>query len=132
MKARLRKLQRILKVQRQMQEIAELKLAHLEKRGAELDEAQVSLIRSLNEESPLHGLFVDMMARRLTRLTTESDRVNEMRAEQAERLLAQARRVRTTERLSGRVAREARRADEKIDFRALLEAFQQLDKASST
>ncbi len=123
MQDRHKKIKRILQVQRQMHQIAEWKLAKLQQRGLELDEAQVELIRSLNDESSFHGMFVDSMARKLNRLSGEAEEVSREQAEQAERVLEEARRVNTTERLSRKVDREHRQAAEKLRFRSILEAF---------
>jgi hypothetical protein len=128
---RRRKIRRLLSVQQKMHQLAELRLAQLSRKGAELDEAQLSLIRALNEDGAFHGLFVDAMARRLERLATEADRVKAAKAEQAARVLAQARRMKTTEKISGKLDRASKREKEKVDFRALLDAFAQLGDASS-
>jgi hypothetical protein len=131
MRDRRRKIQRILQVQRQLHDVAEWKLAELSRRGTEIDAAKISLIAALNEDDALQGLFIDTMARRLTRLAGEADHVNAAKTAQAAQVLAEARRVKTTERLSGRLERETRRQKEKLDFRALLDAFAQLRDASS-
>ena len=130
MKDRQKKIQRILEVQRQIHQAAEWKLAHLERRGAELDEAQMALIRSLNADDALHGLFVDTMARRLNRLSTEAERNEREQKAQAARVLAEAQRVKTTERLSSKLDQEARRADEKLTFRTILDALAKTDASS--
>jgi hypothetical protein len=132
MRDRRRKIQRILQVQRQLHEVAEWKLAELSRRGMEIDAAKVSLIEALNEDDALQGLFIDTVAKRLTRLSGEADDVSAAKTAQAAQVLAEARRVKTTERLSGRLERETRRHQEKLDFRVLLDAFAQLRDASST
>lgn len=132
MQERRRKIERILQVQRQMHQIAEWKLARLQRRGIELGEAQIDLIRSLNEDSAFHGLFLDSMAHRLSRLSGEAEAVSREQARQAERVLAEARRVTTTERLSRKVDREQKQAAEKLRFRTVLEAFISRGGASFT
>jgi hypothetical protein len=131
MRDRRRKIQRILQVQRQLHEAAEWKLADLSRLGLEIEAAKISLIEALNEDDALQGLFIDTMARRLTRLTGEADEVSAAKTAQATQVLAAARRVKTTERLSGRLNRETRQQQEKLDFRVLLDAFDQLHGASS-
>jgi hypothetical protein len=123
MQDRQKKVKRILQVQKQMHQIAEWKLAKLQQRGVEIDEAQVDVIRSLNDKSSFHGLFVDSMARKLNRLSKESDELAREQQEQAERVLAEARRAMTTERFSRKLDREQKRAAEKLRFRTILEAF---------
>ena len=132
MENRRKKIERILTVQRKMHQLAEVRLAQLQRRGTELDEAQISLIRALNEDGAFQGLFIDAMARRLEKLAGEADNVKRAQAEQAARVLAEARRMKTTERFSGKLDRETKRAREKVDFRTLLEAFAQLSDASPT
>jgi hypothetical protein len=129
---RRRKIARLLLVQDRMHQLAELKLARLAQRRSEIDAARVDLIHALNDDGAFNGLFVDAIARRLEKLAREAEHVDRAKAEQAKRVLAEARRMKTTERLSGRLDREARRAREKVDFNALLEAFAQLDDASFT
>jgi hypothetical protein len=132
MRDRRNKIQRILQVQRQLHEVAEWKLAELSRRGVEIDAAKIALIEALNQDDALQGLFIDTMAKRLTRLSGEADHVSAAKTAQAARVLAEARRVKTTERLSGRLERETCRHQEKLDFRVLLDAFAQLRDASST
>jgi uncharacterized protein YdaU (DUF1376 family) len=71
------------------------------------------------------------MAKRLTRLAGEAERVSAAKRAQAAQVLVEARRVKTTERVSSRLDRETRRQQEKLDFRVLLDAFAQLRDASS-
>lgn len=130
MENRRKKIARILTVQQKMHQLSEVRLAQLQRRGAELDEQQIALIRALNEDDTFQGLFIDAMARRLEKLANEADNVRKAEAEQAARVLAEARRMKTTERLSGKLDRETKRAREKVDFRALLEAFAALDASS--
>jgi hypothetical protein len=65
MKQRIRKIDCILKVQEHLKQEAELKLALLEREVAELRTAQEMIIQSMNDHDTLHGLFVDIAAKRL-------------------------------------------------------------------
>lgn len=132
MKSRLQKIQRLQQVQRQIHQIAEWKLASLTRRSAEIDEEQVELIKALNEDDAFHGLFVDSMARRLTRLANEADNVERAQEAQRQRVLKEARRLKTTERLTGTLDREVQRDNEKRVFQSLLETFATGPDASST
>ncbi|MPR12688.1 hypothetical protein [Microvirga tunisiensis] len=60
MRQRIRKFDRILKVQQHLQKEAELKLGNLDRQASELRIAQETLIQTMNDHETLHGLFVDV------------------------------------------------------------------------
>jgi len=131
MQNRRKKIARILEVRRQMHRIEEWKLASLSRRGVELDEEQVALIEALNQPGDFQALFADSVARRLNRLSLEAAHIEREEAAQTQRLLAEARYLKTAERLSEKVEKEARRESEKIEFRTILETLAATDDASS-
>ena len=69
MSAEARKIHRILAVQQQLYRIEEWKLADLERTLERLEASQQDLIRALNEDDALQGLFIDATARRLRSLS---------------------------------------------------------------
>ncbi len=75
MKQRIRKINRILKVQERLKQEAELKVSLLEREAAELRTAQEAIIHSMNDHETLHGLFVDVAAKRLQALSTQEGHV---------------------------------------------------------
>jgi hypothetical protein len=62
-------LQKLLAVQTKLREIAELRLKRLRDEEARLKQEQTETITALNDGGPLHGLFVEPMARRLQDLS---------------------------------------------------------------
>ena len=121
MRKRLSTLWRLLAVEKQMKRIAEANLADLQRRTAALQDEQRELVAALNGEGPLHGLFVDAVARKLTRLAEEAERAEAERRVQAGRVLDRSLRVSRAERLVEKVARECRHELEKRDLADLLE-----------
>ncbi len=65
MKRRLQTLARVVEVKEQQRRSAEWHLARLRQQELTLLEDQRAVIAALNAEQPLHGLFVEMMARQL-------------------------------------------------------------------
>jgi hypothetical protein len=130
MRKRLKKMERLVKVQEKLHQAAEWKLAELAREQAELTASRRSLVEALNEDDAFHGLFVDAMARRLRLLSRESDRVREAETRQSAVVREEAMRLKRSERLSDKLGREQRRALEKRDFQELLEALARKGDAS--
>jgi len=113
MSERAQKAHRVLDVQRQLHRIEEWRMSDLQRRLDELEGEQQSLIRALNDDAALQGLFIDTMARRLRSLAEETTRVGRERDAQAARLAEHAARVACAERLCATLDWEAVRAGEK-------------------
>ncbi|MGI6246120.1 MAG: hypothetical protein ACOYJQ_10165 [Pseudochelatococcus sp.] len=122
MKDRLRKIERVVEVQRQLKRLSEWKLALLRRDEIGLRKAQEDLIGRLNDGAVHHGLFVGSMARRLTRLAQESEEVRAKSEALQERVRDEALRLKRTERLARDVARESEADDEKVGLERILEA----------
>ena len=121
MRQRLRKIDRILKVQQQIHKIAEVRLAGLQRQSGELKEMQKTLIETMNDHEAFHGLFVDTMAKRLQVLATQAAWVETARVAQAKIALERAMQVKRTEKVASDLEVESRRATEKKELLAVLE-----------
>jgi hypothetical protein len=130
MDKRLRKTTRLLKVQEQLHKIAEWNLIGLQRRAKELQDAQETLIHTLNNDEVLHGLFVESRARRLQTLAGEASQVEIAREEQRKIALERAMQVKRTERIVDSIAVEHRRTVEKKDYLALLDGLATKNDAS--
>ncbi|MFC4173656.1 hypothetical protein ACFOYU_16595 [Microvirga sp. GCM10011540] len=130
MDKRLRKTERLLKVQEQLQKMAEWKLADLSRQAAELRNAQETLIQTLNDDEVLHGLFVESRARRLQTLAGEANQVDEAQEAQKKVVLERSMQVKRTERMVETFAEEHRRASEKKDYLMLLDSLASKNDAS--
>jgi phosphoenolpyruvate synthase/pyruvate phosphate dikinase len=127
---RLKKIERIGTVQKRLHQLAEWKLAQLDREKAELVDGQKALIEALNQDEHLQGLFVEAMARRLNALARETDRVNQARVAQNQRLVEEGLRLKRTERMSAGARREYRELLKKHGFETLLQTLAGIDKAS--
>ena len=123
MSAQSRKIHRILSVQQQLYRIEEWKLADLERTLERLEASQQDVIRALNEDDALQGLFIDAMARRLRSLGEEASRVGQDRDAQSARLLEHGARKICAERLTEAVDREVVRAADKKQLLDTIERF---------
>jgi hypothetical protein len=130
MRKRLKKIERLVKVQEKLHQAAEWKLAGLNREQAELTASRVSLVEALNHDDAFHGLFVDAMARRLHLLAREADRVREAQTAQTAVVREEALRLKRTERLSDKLGREERRSAERREFQTLLEGLARKGDAS--
>lgn len=119
---RTKKVARILKVQQDMQKLADWRLAMLRREAGELAVAQEEIVAVFNDDDRLHGILIDPMARRLRQLAAEAHRVKVETAAQEHRVLAQTRKLKQTERLLERTAQEEERARERRELEALLDA----------
>jgi hypothetical protein len=115
------KIHRILDVQQQLHRIEEWRLADLDRTLLALAASEQELIRALNEDDALQGLFIDAMARRLASIAEQAARVGEEKTAQEQRLLEHAARKVCAERLVQAVDREVAQA---ADKRTLLDAIE--------
>jgi hypothetical protein len=117
------KIHRILDVQQQLHRIEEWRLADLDRALLALAATEQELIRALNEDDALQGLFLDAMARRLRSLGEEASRVGQQRDEQSARLLEHGARKVCAERLAETLDRELARAGDKRNLLDAIERF---------
>jgi hypothetical protein len=130
MDSRLKKIERIKHVQERLHQLAEWKLAELDRKKAELAADERSMIAALNDMDKLQGLFIDATAQRLAKLAREADRVNRARAAQDAVLTEAGLRLKRTERMSSTVRREEEERLKKHGFETLLQTLAAIDKAS--
>jgi len=110
------RLRKLVKVQKKLREIAELRLKRLRDEERRLKLEQTETIAALNGAGPLHGLFVEPMARRLqdlsSRLTVTANAV----ARELKATIAETARVKYLERLTAEteLAYDRQRARQEI------------------
>lgn len=122
MKQRLSKINRLMQVQQHLHRSAELQLAGLQRKESELQADQEELLQTMGETDVLHGLFVDIVARRLKILALEESRTRVAIAEQKAVVVEKALQVKRSERLFARLKDEFRQKQEKTDLAAILES----------
>jgi len=130
MKQRLKKIDRLIKVQQHLQKNAELQLANLQRKERELQTAQEELLETMGESDALHGLFVDVIAKRLKALALEETRTQAAIIDQKVVTVERALQVKRTEKVSSRLKDEARRGQEKKDLISILETIAQKECTS--
>jgi non-ribosomal peptide synthetase component F len=123
MKQRIRKINRILKVQQHLQKEAELKLINLEREASELRLAQETLIQTMNDHETLHGLFVDVAAKRLQRLASQATIVETTKVAQKAVTIDKAMQAKRTEKMLSGLMDQERREIEKKDLASILETL---------
>jgi hypothetical protein len=123
MSARGQKAERILSAQKQLHRAEAWKLAELQRRLVELEACKIDLIRALNEDEALHGLFIDSMANRLRSLSEESGRIAGERDQQSGKVVEQSGRVRLAERLSATIGLQEQRAEAEKELLETIEHF---------
>jgi len=131
MSQRVKKMDRIRKVQQQLHKMAEWELVRLQQKGTELKAAQVAVIEALNDDEKLSGLFVDAASKRLRAFATEADQVEQRRHKQAEETLDRAMQVKRTEKMLSSLKEDHRRESERRDLMAILESVVARGDASS-
>jgi len=123
MKQRVRKIDRILKVQKHLQKEAELKLSKLEREAMELKAAQEAIIETMNDHETLHGLFVDVASRRLQALAAQETRVETAKTAQKAVALDRGMQAKRTEKMLSGLKDQQRRDEEKKSLASILEAM---------
>jgi uncharacterized coiled-coil protein SlyX len=111
----------MLAAQQQLHRIEQWKMAELQRRLGDLEVSQLELISALNDTNALHGLFIDTMARRLSSLAEEAERVAREKNAQSLKLTDHAARVRIAERLAEAIALDVQREDERKELVDIVE-----------
>jgi hypothetical protein len=130
MRQRIRKIDRILKVQQHLQKEAELKLGNLEREASELKVAQEALIQTMNDHETLHGLFVDVAAKRLQGLASQARAVEKAKVVQKAVTIDKAMQAKRTEKMLSGLKDQERREIEKRDLASILELLAKGESAS--
>lgn len=130
MKQRLKKIDRLIKVQQNLQKSAEIILANLYREETELKTAQEELLQTMGDSDALHGLFVDALAKKLKTLTLEESQTQAAIVKQKELTLEKALQVKRTEKVLSRLKEDDRRGEEKRSLTAILEGIVQKDSTS--
>ncbi|MEE1612567.1 hypothetical protein [Microvirga sp. CF3016] len=130
MKQRIRKIDRILKVQQHLQREAELRLANLEREATGLKTAQENLIQTMNDHETLHGLFVDVAAKRLQVLASQASAVEKAKLVQKSVTLDRAMQAKRVEKMLSGLKDQERRETEKKDLASVLENVSRGESAS--
>jgi lipopolysaccharide biosynthesis regulator YciM len=130
MKQRIRKIDRILKVQQHLQREAELKLANLEREANGLKAAQETIIQTMNDHETLHGLFVDVAAKRLQTLASQASAVEKAKVVQKSVALDRAMQAKRVEKMLSGLKDQERRETEKKDLASILEILSKGKSAS--
>lgn len=130
MKQRLKKIDRLIKVQQHLHKNAELKLANLHRQESELKAAQEETLQTMGDSDVLHGLFVDILAKRLKTLSLEESRMQAAIIEQKALTVEKALQVKRTEKVYSRLKEENRRDEEKKGLIAILESMTRKDSTS--
>jgi hypothetical protein len=130
MKQRIRKIDRILKVQEHLKKEAELRLSLLEKESTELKAAQEMIIQSMNDHETLHGLFVDVAAKRLQVLSAQASHVDKAKVQQKSITLDKAMQAKRAEKMLLNLKDQDRREVEKKDLASIIETFAKGNRAS--
>jgi hypothetical protein len=123
MEDRAKKVRRLLSVLEQLHDIEEQKKLQLQRRADELDRSQKELISALNSDDALHGMFIDTTARFLKSLAHEAQRVAEAQELQAEKLRAQATKMKTAERLSDNLDQMVERVGAEKELQDVVERY---------
>lgn len=123
MDPRLKRVKRLVDVLSQLHRIEERKRIELQRRYDELQRSQQDIIRTLNKDDALHGLFIDTTARFLKTLAMEAQRVAEAREVQSRRLLDRAAKVKTAERLNAVLSKNAAHARKESELLDIIERY---------
>jgi hypothetical protein len=130
LKNRLAKLARIVEVKEHQRRSAEWRVGRLRQQESVVLEDQRTLIAALNEDQPLHGLFVETMARHLGALSQRLDALRQAQALQVAELEGQTSQLRQAERMMLDVTRRQSRADEWKELSDVIDAALARDDAS--
>jgi len=129
-KDRLAKLARIVEVKEHQRRSAEWRLGRLRREESAVIEDQRTLIAALNEDQPLHGLFVETMAKHLGALSQRLDTLRQTQARESAELQTRTGQLRQAERLLEDTSRRQARVDEWKELSEVIDAALARDDAS--
>ena len=115
-------LARIVEVKEHQRRAAEWRLARLRQEELVIVEDQRSVIAALNADQPLHGLFVETMARHLRAASEKLDALRRAIDLQAAELEDQTSQLKQAERLSRDSTRQHDRAVERKELSEMIDA----------
>lgn len=121
---RLKSIERILAIQSRIRSLAEWRQKAIEQKTAEARDESRALVASLNGDGPVDGLFTDMTARRLHRVSVSISELETAAVEQARRVMAETGREKRTLRLADHVRRVKLRADQDKTLIEIIDAAQ--------
>lgn len=130
MRDRLKKVQRIVSVHKQLRQLTEWKIASLRREEMRLEQDQEKLIDSLNSDALHHGLFVAAMAKRLSALSTERANVRDSERAMQEKLVEDSVRLKAVERVARHVEQSYDAHQESKQLTAIVEQSVSADSAS--
>jgi hypothetical protein len=122
MKKRLATLMRIVEVKEHQKHSAEWRLGRVRRQQAAVLEDQRTTISALNAEQPLHGLFVETMARHLGVLAQRLDALRQSEMLLMRELEGETGKLRQAERMLDDVTRKQNRADEWKELEEVVQA----------
>jgi len=115
-------LARIVEVKEHQRRAAEWRLARLRQEELAVQEDQRSVIATLNADQPLHGLFVETMARHLRAASEKLDALRRAIELQAAELEGRTSQLKQAERLSRDSTRQHDRAVERKELFEMIDA----------
>ena len=122
MQSRIKSLRRILAVQKDLQKLAEWKLAQLQRKELDLQKDQERLVTYLDEDHAFTPTYAKTIAARLHSLAAERQKTVIEKQLQTERVLEQVRRVGQAERRVEATAEILRRTEERRELAETIEA----------
>jgi hypothetical protein len=123
MEKRLKRARRLLEVLSQLHEIEEHRKLVLQRRFDELERSQRDIIDALNRDDALNGMFIDTSARFLKSLAQEARRVADAKELQTQRVLQQATKMKTAERLTNALDERVARAGKERELYDIIERY---------
>ncbi|MEI9899769.1 MAG: hypothetical protein WDN31_06040 [Hyphomicrobium sp.] len=129
-KARMRKAQRLLDVQQDLQRLEEERIAGLKRRQAELAALQEETIGALGDDGGPQGLFISVIVKRLKALAEEALRVDEDLQRRSRALRALATRTKYAERLVRNYEQQHDKVVAERDLMDVIERALRIDDAS--
>jgi hypothetical protein len=130
MQMRRDRLRKLLKAQGKLREISELRLKRLRDKEMRLKQEQAETIEALNGDGPLHGLFVEPMARRLQDLSGRLSAVTNAIAKELSVIIAESAKVKHLRRLTANAELEHDRLQERKELLGIAEISLRKSNAS--
>ncbi len=130
MRQRLKSLQRLLSVQKDMRRLAEWRFATLERQLAAMREEQKRLVSYLDDDRLFTLAYTGTIVERLRTLDESKERLAQERDEQRRILLQRSRRMGQIAHATDAVAEQCRRSDERRELDAAIDATINRQRAS--
>jgi hypothetical protein len=118
-----KKAARIVAVMKKLERMEELQKIELQRQLSELRRSEEDIIRAMNRDDAIHGMFIDTSTRFLRSLAQDAERVSRAQERNTQKLRERAGKVRQAEKLHETISRRTEQAETEKQLSDVIELY---------